>query len=406
MNRPGHSEQTASDFEVSLLTGGGDKPYAFGLATALASEGVYLDFIGSDELDMPELRVSPRMRFFNLRGDQRDNVSLAKKIRRILLSYVRLIGYAFSAKPKIFHILWNNRFELLDRTLLMLYYKWLGKKVAFTAHNVNAGRRDSNDSLINRLTLRVQYRLADHIFVHTVAMKLELVKDFGVREDAISVVHIGVNNSVPDTDLTPNLAKARLGIQKEDRTILFFGHIGPYKGLEYLVEAFQCLVSRNSAYRLLIVGKPKVGSDKYMQDIKRSIQRGPGSERIMQRIEFIPDQDTEVYFKAADVLVLPYTEVFQSGVLVLGYTFGLPVIASAVGSLRDHVVEGETGFLCKPRDSADMAKTIDAYFCSDVFEELDCRRQRIRHYVDTHHSWKAVANTTRHVYERLTSSRS
>src|SRR4030095_8501179 len=60
---------------IALLTGGGDKPYALGLAEALASNGVSLDFVGSDDLDDPELRKNPDVRFLNLRGDQRPDVS-------------------------------------------------------------------------------------------------------------------------------------------------------------------------------------------------------------------------------------------------------------------------------------------------------------------------------------------
>ena len=52
--------------------------------------------------------------------------------------YAKLIRYAATAKPKIFHILWNNKFESFDRTLLMLYYRFLGKRIVLTAHNVNA----------------------------------------------------------------------------------------------------------------------------------------------------------------------------------------------------------------------------------------------------------------------------
>ena len=49
------------------------------------------------------------------------------------------------------------------------------------------------------------------------------------------------------------------------------------------------------------------------------------------RPEFIPDDETEIYFKAADVLVLPYRDIYQSGVLFLGHSFGLPVLAADVG---------------------------------------------------------------------------
>src|SRR5580698_9423211 len=139
---------------ISLLTGGADRPYAFGLATALASKGVALDLIGNDDLDCPELRGQRGVRFLNLRGDQRPDASLVRKASRVLVYYVKLILYAALAKPQVFHILWNNKFESFDRTLLMLYYRLLRKRIVLTAHNVNAGRRDSNDTPLNRFTLR------------------------------------------------------------------------------------------------------------------------------------------------------------------------------------------------------------------------------------------------------------
>src|SRR5439155_29040 len=218
-----------------------------------------------------------------------------------------------TASPRIFHILWNNKFELFDRTVLMLYYKLRGKKIVLTAHNVNAGRRDARDSMINRLTLKTQYRLADHIFVHAEAMKRELLEDFGVREGAITVIPIGINNSVPDTDLTGEQARQRLGIGRGDRTILFFGYIGPYKGVELLVDAFQRLASTDPRWRLVIAGKPKKGDEKYFAEIQRAIERDVSRWRVLQRIGFIPDEETEWYFKAADVLVLPYTRVYAEG---------------------------------------------------------------------------------------------
>ena len=168
---------------IALLTGGGDKPYALGMAAALTSEGIHVDFIGSDDLSVPELLNNPRVNFLNLRGDQRPEASPFAKARRVLKYYMRLISYAATAQPKLFHLLWNNKFQLFDRTLLMLYYRMLGKKITLTVHNVNAGKRDSNDSFLNRLSLRIQYNLCHHIFVHTEGMKSELVADFRISEE-------------------------------------------------------------------------------------------------------------------------------------------------------------------------------------------------------------------------------
>ena len=390
-----------SDINVALLTGDYDRPYVFGLAMTLASKGVCLDVIGGDTVDRPEFHATPKLRFLNLRGDKRTHVGLREKMSRVLLYYYRLLRYASSAKPKIFHILWNNKFQLFDRTLLMAYYKLRGKKIAFTAHNVNAGKRDGNDSLLNRLSLRTQYRLADHIFVHTEKMRNELAEEFGIGNKSVTVVPFGVNDSVPNTDLTSAQARQRLGIPENDRLLLFFGNIGPYKGLEFLVAAFQRLVATNLSYRLIIAGSPRVGSERYLSAIRESIRKNGSRDHVIERIEYIPDEENELYFKAADVFVLPYTHIFQSGVLLLGYSFGLPVVATRVGSLEQDVIEGRTGFVCNPRDSADLGRTIERYFQSDLFKNLNSRRPEIKDYANARNSWTIVGQMTRTVYEEL-----
>src|ERR1700734_3674064 len=227
--------------EIGLLTGCQDRPYASGLAMALISKGVSLDIIGSDEIDSPELHTTPNVRFLNFRGSQRNDANFPEKLSKLLVYYVRLIRYAARSKPKTLHILWNNKFEFFDRTILMLYYKMLGKKIVLTAHNVNQARRDSKDSWLNRTTLKIQYRLCDHIFVHTQKMKDELCQDFDVPENAVTVIRHPVNDAFPDTELTPIEAKRSLGLRVDEKAILFFGRIRPYKGIEYLLDAFRIL---------------------------------------------------------------------------------------------------------------------------------------------------------------------
>jgi glycosyltransferase involved in cell wall biosynthesis len=386
--------------KVAILTGGGDKPYALGLARALSSEGICLDFIGSNDLKVPELLDNPRVNFLNFRGDQRPEAAWVSKVLRILNYYLTLVHYAATASPKLFHILWNNRFQFFDRTLLMLYYKLLRKKVVFTAHNVNSGKRDLDDTWLNRLSLRVQYALADHIFVHTERMKSELVSEFCIQQSEVSVIPFGINNTVPNTSLSPAEAKGRLGLGRNDKTLLFFGNIAPYKGLEYLITAFAEVLGKDENYRLIIVGRPK-GSQDYWSQIQQTIARGGLGDRIIERIEYIPDDETELYFKAADVLVLPYTHVFQSGVLFLGYGFGLPAIAADVATLREEIREGESGFVFRPRDSSDLARTIDRYFASELFRELESRRPQIKEYANERYSWDKVAGITKAVYLNL-----
>jgi D-inositol-3-phosphate glycosyltransferase len=393
-----------STLHVALLTGGSDKPYALGIATALSSARVAVDFIGSDELDVAELHKLPLLRFLNLRGDQSQEASFPVKIARVARYYLRLIGYTATARPRIFHVLWNNKFEFVDRILLMAYYRLLGRRIVFTAHNVNIRKRDNCDSWFNRLSLRVQYYLADNIFVHTERMKSELLADFGVPDTKISIIPFGINNTAPNTGMTTIDAKRTFGLRSNNKVMLCFGQIAPYKGLEYLVEAFSELAKRDETYRLIIAGKVKPGQTEYWNKIRRKIDDSVFRDQIIVRIEHIPDEEVELYFKAADALIVPYVHIFQSGVPFLAYSFGLPVIATDVGSLREDIVEGKTGFVCQPRDSSDLARTIDKYFESELFRDLESRRLEIKEYANERYSWNKVAAITTAVYSNLVSS--
>jgi D-inositol-3-phosphate glycosyltransferase len=118
-------------------------------------------------------------------------------------------------------------------------------------------------------------------------------------------------------------------------------------------------------------------------------------------VRFIPEAEVEIYFKAADVVVIPYVEIFQSGVPFLSYSFGLPVIATDVGSLRNDIIEAETGFLCRPKDTADLARAIRNYFASDLYQDLDQHRHMIREFANERNSWAKVGEIVSGIYRRV-----
>jgi glycosyltransferase involved in cell wall biosynthesis len=229
-------------------------------------------------------------------------------------------------------------------------------------------------------------------------MKNELIDDFGVWERSVTVIRHPINNAFPDTDLTPAEAKRRLGVRETEKTILFFGKIKPYKGVEHLLTAFHQITAKDANYRLIIAGEVQKGNEKYLAELRRTIPHELDAKRIILKTQFIPDEEAEVYLKAADVLALPYNEIFQSGVLFLSYSFGLPVVATDVGSFREEIVEGRTGYVCRPADPDDLASALQTYFASDLYLNLPTRRQEIKDYANIHHSWDAVAELTRNAY--------
>lgn len=385
---------------VALLTGGGDKPYALGISDALAGEKIRFDFIGSDDLQVPEVLRNPFARFLNLRGDQNPKASRLRKFWRLFSYYCRLLGYAVVSQAPIFHILWHNKIQWLDRTLVLLFYKILGKRLVYTAHNVNTEARDGKDSAWNRATLRWQYKLVDHVFVHTQKMKAEITASFGVPGGKISVIPFGINATNPSTGLSCADARARFQLRPEHKVLLFFGNVAEYKGLDVLLKSFAELLRRVPEYRLIVAGRIKC-APAYYESIKTALRGLPNPDAVIQRIEYIPDDQVEVFFKAADVLVLPYREIFQSGVLFLGYNFGLPVIVADVGSLKEEIVEGETGFAFKPEDSADLTGVVRRFFSSPLYHQRSLNRSKIRAYAHDRYSWSKVAKITISAYSAL-----
>ena len=388
--------------KVSLLTGGDASPhYVLALLSGLASAGVEVDCIGGNSIKDADVLTNKNVCFYNLRGDQNPDAPFTEKVFRILRYYLRLIKYAFVTESEIFHIQWLNRFVHFDRTFLNIYYKCLGKKLVFTAHNINAAQRDKNDNFINRFTLRFMYRIVDHLIVHTDKMKLQLIKDFNIEQNKITVIPHGILNIAPTTELQPNQARNRLNLKDNEKILLFFGSIAPYKGLQHLLLALATLIRRCNCYRLIIAGKIHKGCEAYWEGINAIIADYDLSNYLLKRINFIPDEDIEVYFKAADILILPYNHIFQSGLLFLAFNFGLPVIATDVGSFREEIADGKLGFVCQPNNHLDLATKIDEYFHSGLFRNLEANRSIIIEYANKKYSWKNIANKTSGVYRSI-----
>lgn len=150
-------------------------------------------------------------------------------------------------------------------------------------------------------------------------------------------------------------ARHELGISGP--VLLYFGFVRPYKGVKYLLRAIP-LVRRTIPVHLLIVGEFWDEKSRYLQLIREL-----GIEDAVTIIDrYVPNEELGLYFDAADLVVLPYVDTTQSGVVQLAYGFEKPVIGTAVGSLPEVIRDGETGFLVNPRDTDALADGIVRFF--------------------------------------------
>lgn len=149
-------------------------------------------------------------------------------------------------------------------------------------------------------------------------------------------------------------ARKRLDIGLDKRTILFFGLIREYKGLDLLIEAFSNL---DDSYQLIIAGEPYGSFDKYESMIRNS----PNGRNIHSFTRYINDEEVPTFFSASDVCVLPYRSATQSGVSAISYHFEVPMIVTATGGLKEDIGDRGTGLITDPAPQS-IALAIKDFF--------------------------------------------
>ena len=165
-------------------------------------------------------------------------------------------------------------------------------------------------------------------------------------------------------------ALAALGLDEGKKTLLFFGLIRKYKGLDLLLDSFELLPSD---YQLVIAGEP-YGSFKPYSDRIASMA---GKDRIRVFPEYIRDSEVKDFFGAADLVVLPYRSATQSGIGAIATHFETPMVATPVGALKEEIADRGLGLVCGSVDPASLAETIGQFFSSPGTAAL-CREAALR----------------------------
>ena len=186
---------------------------------------------------------------------------------------------------------------------------------------------------------------------------------------------------------------ARPGVPEVPRSVLFFGRIHAYKGLDYLLRATGIAAAQVPNLRLIVAGdgddlEGRLGA--LLSDPRCTVHRGYlGNDRVAE------------VFQQASIVVLPYIEGSQSGVVRIAYVFGKPVIVTRVGSIPESVRDGITGLVVPPRDERALAAAMVALLTDDGRRAAMARAAA--EMADGDLSWGTVARRTVPILERLVS---
>jgi glycosyltransferase involved in cell wall biosynthesis len=176
----------------------------------------------------------------------------------------------------------------------------------------------------------------------------------------------------------------------EGPVVLCFGTVRPYKGVDVLLRAFQAIEDAE----LWVVGRPLRMAMGPLHELARSV---PRPVRFVTR--YVSDPEIPAFFRRADLVVLPYRTIDQSGVLYVGLAFGKPMIISAVGGFVEVAEEDGAARLVPPGDPDSLGAAI-----RELLDDPEARAalgRRAAAAAAGPYSWDSIAGSTLELYREL-----
>lgn len=253
------------------------------------------------------------------------------------LHFKSIISKIKKIDPEIIHFVDNHPWYLF------LLKPFKDKKFFMTQHDITPHLGEPIKGKITSHVNRVLHKKVEKVCVLGYMLREDLIRLYHVPREKISVYLMG--------DFSFYLKWKKKNITEDSNTILFFGRILDYKGLDVLLKAMPLLVKKNPQIKLIVAGEGDIAPySKLINNIdKRNIE-------VVHR--YIPEQEVPQFFQRSSIIVMPYRDASSSGIVPIAYVFKKALICSDVGALHEFVDHNKTGVLIKPEDSKILANEI------------------------------------------------
>ncbi|MBN2088567.1 glycosyltransferase family 4 protein [candidate division KSB1 bacterium] len=245
--------------------------------------------------------------------------------------------------------------------------------------NIHSGDKPSQKiALFQPNALAASY--SAKIIVHGEQIKQNFLKSNPIDAEKVVII--------PHGDFTIYNKWKKEGVQEDNNFVLFFGRIWKYKGLEYLIQAAPKIAQEIPDVKIIIAGTGEP-IDRYLEIIHNP-------QNFLIYNYHVPNEMVAWLFQKSALVVLPYIEASQSGVIPLAYSFGKPVIATRVGSIPEIVENGITGLIIDPMSATEIADAV-----IELLKDSDKRKkmgQMAYTKICQEFSWERVARMTLEVY--------
>ncbi|WP_022755937.1 glycosyltransferase family 4 protein [Butyrivibrio fibrisolvens] len=358
--------------------------YSYSLANALNKCGNDVEMIIDDKSENDYLIC----KYYNCFLTSRKDIGKISKLINYVKSYKFIVKKAVQEKFDIVHVQWFQ-FSPVDYFYLKKLKKY-GIKLIITVHDILPFNQKKYDLPYHKKI----YGLGDHIIVQAETNIKRFDELF--PEDSSKVHFIPHGHFLDFADIHDKAeARKHLGIPDDKFVYLFFGQIKKVKGVGVLLEAFGKLIQERNDVFLVIAGNVWKDDFSPYQEI---IDKYNLNDNVLKKdIRFIPDEEVGYYYSACDVSVLPYLDVYQSGVIQLTYAYNKPAVATKIAAFKEVVKDNVSGIMCQPNNVIELKNALDCAYQN--MNNLNSMGIEGRNTIIEKYSWEKIAQKINVLYE-------
>ncbi len=362
---------------------GGMNYYDFGLAQGLVDAGADVTVYTCDQTTIPVGKpFEVKITFKKIWGKTNKAVRgirfyfcLLKTLLDIKRNHIHMVHYHF------FH------YTIMENLCVRLA-RFFVSEIVVTAHDAQSFTGHSSGTTARKILART-----NKIIVHNRVTKEELMKNARVPARKITIIPHG--NYLSSIPAIPSRVESRkkLRLLSGHPILLFFGQIKKVKGLDLLLNAMPAILAEFPDLKLVVAGKEwKDEFSKY----DRLIVKNNLQENIVLHIRYIPDKEVPLFYRSADLVILPYRKIYQSGVLLLAMSYKVPVVVADLPGMTEIIRDNHNGFLFTAgRVSSLSRRIIDALSSAQQLKQTAEEGYRT---VVENHNWCTIGQQTLKAY--------
>jgi glycosyltransferase involved in cell wall biosynthesis len=338
--------------------------------TVLMSSKRVAETVGEDLRELADPRV--RIHLF-------ENHAHGLRDPRQLLTLAKILATVARARPQILHVQ-----EVTEVTASLCLPFWRKIPMVLTVHDVSPHPGGDSAGPDRRERTKQSFRnRADAVVVHGQLLRDRYLEQANCPPEKVHAIPHGCYGTL--------LHHAREGVEREPGAILFFGRIELYKGLGSLIRVYKKLREEFPGTKLIVAGK---GSD--LSNHESELARMPECELHKG---YLPNHEVARLFQRASLAVLPYIEGSESGVTRIAYPFGVPVVATDVGSIPESIDDGASGCIVPPGDDSALHDAIASLLAEPA--RLKAMGEAANALAEGRMSWAHVAENQERLFREL-----